>query len=139
MNNNNNCSRCNSGGKFMNGLIWGALIGAGLVFLLGTKKGKKLLRYLTEEGLEGASALADLIEEVEDEPLVIKPKVKIPKEVIHSNSHVSNGKSAHYELESQDIDEAEELEKVPSSTVHSVAKSVGGHARRLFKGIPRRN
>lgn len=135
MNNNNNCSRCNSGGKFMNGLIWGALIGAGLVFLLGTKKGKKLLRYLTEEGLEGASALSDLIEEVEDEPLVIKPKVK-------TSTHATNGKAVHHELKNREQEEIEEnssaLEKITSSS-QSVVKNVGGHARRFFKGIPRRN
>lgn len=53
----------NSGGSFVNGFLWGAIIGAGVVFLLGTKKGKKLLKTITEEGLEGVSGLSELVEE----------------------------------------------------------------------------
>lgn len=53
----------NSGGSFVNGFLWGAIIGAGVVFLLGTKKGKGLLKTITEEGLEGVSGLSELVEE----------------------------------------------------------------------------
>lgn len=53
----------NSGGSFLNGFLWGAIIGAGVVFLLGTKKGKRLLKTITEEGLEGVSGLSELVEE----------------------------------------------------------------------------
>lgn len=60
MNNNN------SGGSFVNGFLWGAIIGAGVVFLLGTEKGKKLLKVIKEEGLEGVSGLSDLVEEYGD-------------------------------------------------------------------------
>lgn len=57
MNNNN------SNGSFVNGFLWGAIIGAGVVFLLGTEKGKKLLKTIKEEGLEGVSGLSELVEE----------------------------------------------------------------------------
>lgn len=60
MNNNS------SGGSFVNGFLWGAIIGAGVVFLLGTKKGKRLLKTITEEGLEGVSGLSELVEEYGD-------------------------------------------------------------------------
>lgn len=53
----------NSSGSFVNGFLWGAIIGAGVVFLLGTKKGKGLLKTITEEGLEGVSGLSELVEE----------------------------------------------------------------------------
>ena len=62
----------NSGGsKFFDGFLWGAIIGGGIVFLLGTKKGKKLLKTISEEGVEGLSSLleeqADQKEDYEEE------------------------------------------------------------------------
>lgn len=57
MNNNN------SSNGFSHGFILGALIGGGIVFLFGTTKGKKLLKTITEEGLEGIADLEDLSEE----------------------------------------------------------------------------
>ena len=58
----------NSGGnRFFDGFLWGAIIGGGIVFLLGTKKGKKLLKTISEEGVEGLSnLLEEKIEQEED-------------------------------------------------------------------------
>jgi len=58
----------NSGGnRFFDGFLWGAIIGGGIVFLLGTKKGKKLIKTITEEGVEGFSnLLQEQIEQEED-------------------------------------------------------------------------
>ncbi|MDE2588780.1 MAG: hypothetical protein KGL95_03855 [Patescibacteria group bacterium] len=50
----------------MNGFFLGVIVGAALVFLLGTKKGKKLLKLLTESGIEGVSDLQEMIAETED-------------------------------------------------------------------------
>lgn len=50
-----------SGSGFMNGLLLGIIIGAGLVFFLGTKKGKEMLRAITEEGLEDFSELSEYV------------------------------------------------------------------------------
>lgn len=47
--------------------LFGALIGGGIVFLLGTKKGKQLLKVITEEGLDGIANIGDIVEDVEDE------------------------------------------------------------------------
>lgn len=71
MENNNS----NSGGKFINGFLLGALIGAGVVFLLGTKKGKKLLKAISEEGLDNISNIlndADKFENMDDDEEVEK-------------------------------------------------------------------
>ncbi|MGH7245472.1 MAG: hypothetical protein ACREGI_00895 [Candidatus Levyibacteriota bacterium] len=79
-----------SGHAFMNGLLLGAVIGGGLVFLLGTKKGKKVLKIITEEGLEGVSELKELIEnqdeeyEEEDE---VPADVAVAEEVHAAASH----------------------------------------------------
>ncbi len=52
-----------SNGRFSDGFLLGALIGGVGVFLLGTTKGNKVLKALTEEGMAG---LTDLIETLED-------------------------------------------------------------------------
>lgn len=49
------------GSGFLNGLVIGIIIGAALVFFLGTKKGKELLHRITEEGLEDFSELGDYV------------------------------------------------------------------------------
>lgn len=45
---NNNHSH---GGNF-NTFLWGLILGAGVVFLFGTKKGKQILKTISAEGLE---------------------------------------------------------------------------------------
>ncbi len=54
------------GGGFSHGFLIGAIIGGALVFLLGTKKGKNLLKTITEEGLEVFSGFEDFIEDEAD-------------------------------------------------------------------------
>ncbi|HET9947181.1 MAG TPA: YtxH domain-containing protein [Patescibacteria group bacterium] len=50
---------------FMNGLLLGIIIGAAAVFLLGTKQGRRVLRMLSEEGIEGLGELRDIFESEE--------------------------------------------------------------------------
>ncbi|MBI4097868.1 MAG: YtxH domain-containing protein [Candidatus Levybacteria bacterium] len=54
----------NHGSRFSDGLLLGMIIGGALVFLIGTHKGKKLLKAITEEGFEG---LGDIAKEWENE------------------------------------------------------------------------
>ena len=61
MDNNNN-----GNGKFFSGFLIGMLIGAAVVFLLGTKKGKKLLKAISEEGVDNISTLLEKAEKTED-------------------------------------------------------------------------
>lgn len=70
-----NSNQGHSGG-FFSGFLWGALLGAGAVLLLNTKKGKKLLKTLTEEGADGIANLEEFIEEAigEKEEAVTVPK-----------------------------------------------------------------
>lgn len=66
-----------SGNNFFSGFILGALVGAAVVFLLGTKTGKKILKAISEEGSENIANLlnkinksVDLQDEVfEDDPI----------------------------------------------------------------------
>ncbi|MBI2031472.1 MAG: hypothetical protein HYT08_02545 [Candidatus Levybacteria bacterium] len=76
----------NSGGsRFFDGFLWGLIIGGGLMFLLGTKKGKKFLKMISEEGIGNISELlkeqADEEEEYEEEP---------EEEVVSSGNGTSN-------------------------------------------------
>ena len=64
-NNNNN----NSGNNFFSGFLIGALVGAAIVFLLGTKKGKKLLKAVSEDGVDNIS---NLLKEANETPSFVK-------------------------------------------------------------------
>jgi gas vesicle protein len=52
-------------GIFFNGFIIGLLVGAGIVLLLTTKKGKRILKSLTEEGFDKISNIDDLMKRFE--------------------------------------------------------------------------
>ncbi|MEK7534261.1 MAG: YtxH domain-containing protein [Patescibacteria group bacterium] len=56
-------SNNNGGNKFLNGFLLGALIGGGAIFLLSSEKGKKILKILSEEGLD---KISDLLQEQEN-------------------------------------------------------------------------
>lgn len=70
-------------GKFFNGFLLGFVVGAAVVFLLATKRGKKLLKRISEGGLENINDFLDKVdkedslEEVieEDEEEIAPPKI----------------------------------------------------------------
>ena len=70
----------NHGNKFFDGFLWGAIIGGGLVFLLGTKKGKKILKMITEEGVEGLSEILEAQIDTEDLGEETEEETGAPKE-----------------------------------------------------------
>ncbi len=83
MNNDNIGNGSGHGSNFFSGFLVGALVGAAVVFLLGTKKGKKLLKAISEEGvenisniLENADKSVDLDEILEDESSLSTDKAK---------------------------------------------------------------
>lgn len=80
MENNNH----KSGSGFFGGFMFGLLVGGLIVFLLATKKGKKILKTISEEGLDKVNDIiertekeADL-EEVYDE----EEEVALPRKII---------------------------------------------------------
>lgn len=82
-----NTTKTMSNGRFSNGFILGLIIGGGLVFLLGTKTGKNILKIISEEGFEG---LLTLLEDYE------LADVEEDGEVSNSN-----GVSKHQDLEKE--------------------------------------
>jgi len=109
MDNNNPTDRSGQAGKFFSGFLLGFLVGAAVVFLLGTKKGKRLLKMISEEGIDNIS---DLLEEAD--------KTKDLDEVVEKppNARASEGQGEFATKETV-------TEEKPK-------------ARRFFRGISRR-
>lgn len=108
----------NSNGGGVSAFLLGALIGGGIVFFLGTKKGKKLLKAITDEGMESISDLTDFIEEEED--------------------LTTSGQDIAVEEE-----EREKEEKKPKTNGHtpqneSVVEQIKNAPRRFFRGVPKK-
>jgi hypothetical protein len=73
-----------SNNNFPGGFLFGVLIGAAIVFLLGTEKGKKVLKTISENGmdnldnlLEKAGKATDLDEVYEEEEDNLIPEAKV--------------------------------------------------------------
>lgn len=112
-----NNTQQDTGGKFFNGLVVGVIIGVAFMFLLSTKKGKKILKMLTEEGLEGVSSIEELLMDGGDEEVYeeVVEEEKEEKEEPHTNGHVQT----HHE-----------------QPVHATPKIT--KVRRFFRGLPKR-
>ena len=111
--------RHEKGSSFATGLLLGLLLGIGITLLVVTKKGRKMLKALTDEGLENMkdlrsrlSAAESMIDddlfgdEMEDEssvPIATKPVVAV--------------------------------QHVASKTTNGVKK----HAKKFFRGIPKKS
>lgn len=52
---------------FLDGFFWGALIGGAAVFFVGTDKGKRLMKMITDEGLTSASKIEELVDTLKGE------------------------------------------------------------------------
>lgn len=116
----------NRGGSFFAGFLWGIIIGAALVFFIGTKKGKRLLKVISEEGLElsellGADDLEDIVEDTEYVPQKKKAKKPVQK------------------LEDITEEQSEVIEEPQVKSNGSTIKKIASSGRRFFRGIPKRN
>ncbi len=83
-------------GRFSDGFLLGVIFGGFAVFLLGTKKGKKILKTITEEGFEGLGEIAkDLENEAKKETKVqlnkLEDKIEDLGESIVVESSNGNG------------------------------------------------
>lgn len=103
--------------RFSDGLLLGLLIGGSAVFLLGTKKGNKILSALTEEGLEG---LTDLIETLDEKQVV-------PKTIKKTENLVSDIAPTFEEKIVDKIEEKLEEESKPNGV------SQTSHPKKFFR------
>ena len=89
--------KMNNGGKFSDGFLLGLIVGGVAVFLLGTEKGKKLLKVMTQEG---GDALSNFLEELEEKPkthsngVSKKPLIVVESETLNFKSHDTNSEEA---------------------------------------------
>lgn len=117
----------NTNNGFVSGFIVGVVVGAAVVFLFFTKKGKKLLKLLSEEGLEGVSELEELIAEelIEEKPKSVKQKPT---------------KAQNLPIESKDgVDDIPPLTSQQKEYIPHALGRIQTPARRFFKGIPKRS
>lgn len=74
---NNECSRDN---KFMIGFFVGGLIGAGLMFFMGTKEGKKVEKMIEKKGKETLGDLEDEIDDLKEKGKELMKKSEVIKD-----------------------------------------------------------
>lgn len=119
----------NENNHFGSGVMLGSILGAGAVFFLGTKKGKKLLKVLTEEGLEGVNEIAGLLDS-EHKPIT---KKSIEKKITNTVGNIRELKPIE-----ETVQRLEPAAAEVTKEVGNVAKQVGKSAKRLFKNVPKK-
>jgi len=77
------------GGRFSDGFLLGLIIGGGLTLLFTTKKGNKILKVVSEEGLEGLNKFIEEASESVDE--YVEKKAVEPEEESISPSDQDTG------------------------------------------------
>lgn len=104
-------SQENHGSSFVNGFVLGLLVGASLVFLLGTNKGKRILQMLLDQ-VEENTAISELLEMPEDE-------------------------EGYVGLEEEPEEEDEEV-PVKSKKMEQKPQRAVAKVKRFFKGAPKK-
>ena len=108
-----------SQGRFLDGLLIGLILGFGLALLITTKKGRKMLKTLTEEGIDSVSDLKKRLDKIE---VIMDDEAEADEEYI-----------------------VEEIEEEIDSQTNGVAEKEAEPAqkkssrKKLFKGISRKN
>lgn len=104
----------NGSSGFLNGLVLGALVGAGLVFFLSTKRGKELTEEIKEKGLSVFDDFEEVFSEIEEDA----PQTAPPPTAETPQSSPTNGNTSPQ----------------PSSYIEALQ----AQGRRFFHGIPKR-
>lgn len=135
MNNNSN------GGSF-NSFLLGLIIGGGAVFLLGTKRGKELVKTITEGGLEISDLFSNDEEDLEipekkencdrcqhKKPVTTETQkeTETQKPDKNDNGKLSDSKDFNDSVVAREKTNGQTLEKIVSAP------------KRFFRGIPKRN
>ena len=98
------------GSNFFSGLVFGAIIGGGLVwFLTQTRQGEKIRKQVKEKSKDTIDNLTDLIEEIEEKGKEFKKKVKDIQEELSQKACESKGEIA--EKAQQGLSKVEELQE----------------------------
>src|SRR3989344_2421658 len=84
-----NNKQSGGGNGFLAGLILGVVIGAAIVFFLFTKKGKDIIKTITDEGLDKISDLESILEDTSEDILDTENVSEEKTKPIHVVHHVS--------------------------------------------------
>ena len=97
-------------GNFLPGLIFGAMIGAGLVwFFTKTKEGQKMGEEFKEKGIDKLENLGELIEDIEKKGMEFRNKVEEVKTEIKEKFELNEGEVDSYSKEK--LSKIENLQK----------------------------
>lgn len=111
-----------SGSGFLNGLILGAVIGAGIALLLGTKKGKELANEASEKGLSLLDNFEETFAEIEED-------TQLP---------ASTSQESHAPLPEPIEEEKPTTNGNGNGSSHPHIEALQTQGRHLFHGIPKR-
>lgn len=126
------------GSGFGNGLIVGMIFGAILVLLFTTKKGRKILRLLSEEGFEKVKDWEHILDEIE-----------LDGSSVSRRSTIEGSGQAASSLGLDDDEEGEDYGVYKEKNTHHSVNGSNGYShhaihrvkpasRRFFRGIPKR-
>lgn len=121
-NNNNPSAGSGHGNNFLSGFLLGALVGAAIVLLFVTKKGKKILKAISEEGEGKISNILNKIEhsvDLEDVTLEDEPSFASTSAKATVDKKASEGRRKLFAQEEKFVEDRPKV-------------------RRFFKGISRR-
>ena len=120
--------------KFLAGFFIGGLIGALVIFFLGTKEGKKAGKLLQQKGEDVLGELEDQVEELEQKGKdLLKHGEEIKEQVLEK---IEDKSEEFTETASRKLDSAlahiEEIQEHGRETTASIRK-------RLFKNLPKKS
>jgi len=114
------------GGGLSSGFLLGVVVGVIITLLLTTKRGKRILKLITEEGMSKLSNWEDLFHDAVEEYQTKPAEPKLPPVDLSSAE----------DQEDEDTVEAAPLEE-ESEPKHVEKKEQPKTIKRFFKGIPR--
>lgn len=126
----------NSSG-FLNGLILGAIIGAGVAFFLGSKKGEELAHEISQKGLSLLDDFGDTFEEIEEDDQVPTPaQISSMTKPISQPAETQKHTTDAIPTETNGNGHTNGNGNNPSDFSHIETLQTQG--RRLFHGIPKK-
>lgn len=119
-------------GKFMVGFLVGGLVGAGVIFLLGTKEGKKVAKDISNKGKKAVDDLHDKIEDLEISG----------KELLKKSEEIKEHVTEEIE-EKKEVLTKEATERIDDTLAHIEAIQERGRQttaslRKKFKNLPKK-
>lgn len=123
------------------GFLLGVLIGVAVTLMLTTKKGRKILKILTDEGMDKLSHWEDIVKDVkgslEDEDIIDGDDYVVPegREDVREEKVDKEEKKERRE-ESRDEKEAKrQVEDEPKTEKNTVEHKTKSTSRRFFRGV----